>query len=312
MPHALDHDDAPPTPDATGRTRPTGPTGRWRSCRRWSASRPSPTATRRASTPRPSTRSSPSSRAVPAAARAARRSPASAATACCFHWAGRSARPPGRADGAPRRRTGRRVGARGSTRRSAPRSSTAPSGAAAPSTTRARWPRSARRSSACSRPGTRPRRTSGCRSAATRRSRAPRARSAVEELRAPRRRPWFVLDEGGAVAHEAFPGVSRADRRRSASPRRAPPRVELRAEGRGGHASTPGPDGPTARHRPGDPAPGRAPRCRPACPAPTVELMRRLAPHARSPLRPLLADAARLRPLAHPRAGRRRARAGRA
>ena len=33
------------------------------------------------------------------------------------------------------------------------------------------------------------------------------ARMAVEELRSRGVRPWFVVDEGGAVAHQAFPGV---------------------------------------------------------------------------------------------------------
>ena len=60
--------------------------------------------------------------------------------------------------------------------------STAPSGGAAPSTTRAASRRSAKRSSACSRPATGRRRTSGCPSAATRRSRVPTAPAAVDEL----------------------------------------------------------------------------------------------------------------------------------
>ncbi|NUS50088.1 MAG: M20/M25/M40 family metallo-hydrolase, partial [Nocardioidaceae bacterium] len=35
------------------------------------------------------------------------------------------------------------------------------------------------------------------------------APAAVEALRGRGVRPWFVLDEGGAVAHDAFPGVDR-------------------------------------------------------------------------------------------------------
>ena len=30
---------------------------------------------------------------------------------------------------------------------------------------------------------------------------------AVDELRRRGVRPWFVIDEGGAVAHDAFPGI---------------------------------------------------------------------------------------------------------
>ena len=90
-----------------------------------------------------------------------------------------------------------------------------------------------------------------------------------------------MLDEGGAIAHDAFPGI-------------APPlgvvgvsekgttTIELRAEGRGGHSSTPAPNGPTARI-------ARAvvrleKRPFPASlPEPTVEMFQRLAPHAPLP-----------------------------
>ena len=121
------------------------------------------------------------------------------------------------------------------------------------------------------------------------------ARSAVAELERRGVRPWFVLDEGGAVAHEAFPGV-------------APPvavvgvtekgvaSLHLTVEGRGGHASTPARMGPTARlarailRLERSPFPASAPD-------PTVELMERIAPYAPLPLRPLLSRAGRLRPL---------------
>ncbi len=123
----------------------------------------------------------------------------------------------------------------------------------------------------------------------------PDARAAVEELRRLRISPWFVLDEGGAIAHEAFPGVK-------------PPlgvigvcekgttTIELRAEGRGGHSSTPAPHGPTARI-------ARAVvrletrQFTPALPEPTLELFRRIAPHAPAALRPVFANARRLQPL---------------
>ena len=118
---------------------------------------------------------------------------------------------------------------------------------------------------------------------------------AVEELERRGVRPWFVLDEGGAIAAQAFPGVE-------------PPvgvigvtekgvtSIELRVDGRGGHASTPARNAPTVRL-------ARALRrldrrqMRARVPEPTVELLRRLAPHAPSGLRPMMANAGRLRPL---------------
>ncbi len=117
----------------------------------------------------------------------------------------------------------------------------------------------------------------------------PDATAAVEELRSRGVTPWFVLDEGGAIAHEAFPGI-------------APPlgvvgvsekgttTIELRAEGRGGHSSTPASNGPTARI-------ARAvvrleKRPFPASlPEPTVEMFQRIAPHAPAALRPVFARA---------------------
>ena len=216
-------------------------------------------------------------------------------------------RAPGRADGAPRRRPGRRGRALAAPAVRRRRSSTARSGAAAPSTTRARWSRSARPSRPCSRPGTRRRRTSGSPSAATRRSPAAPRRSAVEELVRRGVRPWFVLDEGGAIAHEAFPGVAAPIGVIGVTEKGA---TSLRAARRGPRRARldPGPE------RPDRPAgPGRSLRLERApmpasLPEPTLELLRRMAPHAPPALRPLLANAARLRPVAHPRAGRRRAR----
>jgi carboxypeptidase PM20D1 len=123
----------------------------------------------------------------------------------------------------------------------------------------------------------------------------PDAPAAVEALRGRGVTPWFVLDEGGAIAHQAFPGVQ-------------PPlgvigvcekgttTLRLRAEGRGGHSSTPAPGGPTARI-------ARAVvrleerQFAPSLPAPTIELFTRIAPHAPLALRPLFANARRLQPL---------------
>ncbi|WP_110240194.1 M20/M25/M40 family metallo-hydrolase [Nocardioides gilvus] len=108
-------------------------------------------------------------------------------------------------------------------------------------------------------------------------------------------RPWMVLDEGGAVAHDAFPGVTRpvavvgvAEKGSSS--------FEMRAEGRGGHASMPARMGPTARLARAILRIERSPF--PAkLPAPAIELFSRLAPHAPGPLRPLMANGAKLAPL---------------
>ena len=74
---------------------------------------------------------------------------------------------------------------------------------------------------------------------------------AVAELVRRGVRPWFVLDEGGAVAHEAFPGVA-APIGVIGVTEKGTTSLELRVEGRGGHASTPGPDGPDRPAGPGD------------------------------------------------------------
>ena len=121
------------------------------------------------------------------------------------------------------------------------------------------------------------------------------ALAAVAELQRRGVAPWFVLDEGGAIAHQAFPGVE-------------PPlgvigitekgttSVELVAEGRGGHASTPAKNGPTVRIARAilrierNPLPASAP-------APTLELLRRMAPHLPRPVRSLAASADRITPL---------------
>ena len=108
-------------------------------------------------------------------------------------------------------------------------------------------------------------------------------------------RPWFVLDEGGAVAHEAFPGV-RAPVGVIGVTEKGVTSLELRVEGRGGHASTPSRMGPTTRlarailRLEGAPMPASTPE-------PTLELFRRLAPHAPLPLRALLTGATRVQPL---------------
>jgi carboxypeptidase PM20D1 len=118
---------------------------------------------------------------------------------------------------------------------------------------------------------------------------------AVAELVRRGVRPWFVLDEGGAIAHEAFPGVA-APIGVIGVTEKGTTSLELRVEGRGGHASTPARMGPTARLARAILRLERSPL--PAhTPDPTVELFRRIAPHAPLALRPLLANAGRLRPV---------------
>jgi carboxypeptidase PM20D1 len=118
---------------------------------------------------------------------------------------------------------------------------------------------------------------------------------AVEELRRRGVRPWIVVDEGGAIAHGAFPGVSTPVGVIGVT-EKGVTSLELTVEGRGGHASTPTRLGPTARLARAitrlDNAPMPA-----SVPAPTLELFRRLAPHAPLPMRPLMANAARLGPV---------------
>jgi carboxypeptidase PM20D1 len=120
------------------------------------------------------------------------------------------------------------------------------------------------------------------------------ARAAVEHLRAAGVTPWFVLDEGGAIAHDAFPGVKPPIGVIGVTEKGAMS-IELTAEGRGGHASTPARNGPTVRLAKAILRLERSPF--PAStPAPTLELLRRMAPHAPLPMRPLLAGASRLGP----------------
>ena len=121
------------------------------------------------------------------------------------------------------------------------------------------------------------------------------AEAAVAELRGRGVRPWFVLDEGGAVAHEAFPGVA-APIGVVGVTEKGITSLEMTVSGGGGHASMPARLGPTARlaraitRLDKSAAPARVP-------APTVELLRRMAPHAPRALRPLLANAGRLAPV---------------
>jgi carboxypeptidase PM20D1 len=121
------------------------------------------------------------------------------------------------------------------------------------------------------------------------------AEAAVDELVRRGVRPWLVLDEGGAVAHEAFPGVKRPVAAIGVA-EKGTTSIELRTEGRGGHASTPARNGPTARLAKAIVALDRSPMP-PRVPPTTLDLMHRLAPHLPLPLRPLMRRADRITPL---------------
>lgn len=118
---------------------------------------------------------------------------------------------------------------------------------------------------------------------------------AVAELERRGVRPWLVLDEGGAVAAGAFPGLNRPVAAIGVA-EKGTTSVELRVEGRGGHASTPARNGPTVRLARAILRIDRSPM-RARLPDTTLELMRRLTPHLPAPVRPLLGRAERIRPL---------------
>jgi carboxypeptidase PM20D1 len=120
------------------------------------------------------------------------------------------------------------------------------------------------------------------------------AREAVAELTRRGVEPWFVVDEGGAIAGDAFPGIKPPVGAIGVTEKGATT-VVLRVEGRGGHASTPARFGPTARLSRAILRVDRAPM-QARIPNATVDLFRRLAPHAPLPLRPLMRNAERLRP----------------
>jgi len=123
----------------------------------------------------------------------------------------------------------------------------------------------------------------------------PDAAAAVRALTDREVRPWMVIDEGGAIAAEAFPGVA-APLGVVGISEKGTTSLLLRADGRGGHSSTPTPNGPTVRiaravvrlekHQ----FPARLT-------APVIELFRRLAPQLPAPVRPLLTNAERLAPV---------------
>ena len=121
------------------------------------------------------------------------------------------------------------------------------------------------------------------------------APQAVTELVRRGVRPWFVLDEGGAIAHEAFPGIA-APIGVIGVAEKGVASLELRVDGRGGHASTPARMGPTARLARAIVRLDRSPMAT-STPEALLELFRRIAPRAPLALRPLMANAARIRPV---------------
>ena len=205
-----------------------------------------------------------------------------------FHWRGRERRAAGRADGAPRRRTGRgHLAARRVQRRRRRRPDLGPRH---PRRQGLPGRRSARRSRPCS-SATSPRpRTSGSRSAATRRCSVRRPSTAVAELEAPRR-PAVVRRRRGRRDRPR-----RVHRRRQADRRRRRDREGRSCRSSCGSraaAATPPPRrrmGPTARLARAITRLDRSPMPT-SLPAPTVELFRRLAPHA--PLAAAAADGER-------------------
>lgn len=120
------------------------------------------------------------------------------------------------------------------------------------------------------------------------------APAAVDLLKEQGVEPWLVLDEGGAVAYDAFPGVK-------------PPlavvgvtekgitNVQLSVEGRGGHASMPTKMDTTARLARAIVRLNQSPFPT-SVPEPTVEMFRRLAGHLPLPLRPIARNVERLKP----------------
>lgn len=117
------------------------------------------------------------------------------------------------------------------------------------------------------------------------------ASRAVDLLRERGVRPWFVLDEGGAVASGAFPGV-RPPLGVIGVSEKGVLSLRLSARGRGGHASRPAKGGPAARVAAAITRLERRPF--PATLSPTsLEMLRRLGPHLPAPVRPLVDRAER-------------------
>lgn len=116
------------------------------------------------------------------------------------------------------------------------------------------------------------------------------AEEAVDELAGRGIEPWFVLDEGGAIALDAVPGVSRPLAVIGVAEKGLVD-VELRTTDAGGHASTPAQRGATARlaraivRLDNDPFPANMPDA-------SVQMLRTAAGHASTPIRQAITAAA--------------------
>ncbi len=95
----------------------------------------------------------------------------------------------------------------------------------------------------------------------------PTAEAAVDELVRRGVRPWLVLDEGGAVAHGAFPGVKRPVAAIGVA-EKGTTGVELRVDGPRRPRLDPGPQRPDRPSGPGDPQDRPLPDGRPGSPTP--------------------------------------------
>lgn len=114
----------------------------------------------------------------------------------------------------------------------------------------------------------------------------PSADSVVDQLIADGVAPWLVLDEGGAIVTDALPGL-RGRFAMIGIVEKGVVNLELVARGSGGHASTPGRNGPTARL-------ARAVVAIEDNPAPVMvskplrQMLAAMAPQVRGPLAPAL------------------------
>ncbi|GAA5229400.1 M20 family peptidase [Arthrobacter cryoconiti] len=118
---------------------------------------------------------------------------------------------------------------------------------------------------------------------------------AAETLRSRVVRPWFVLDEGGAVAVNAFPGLTAPAAVIGVSEKGILD-LELLARGAGGHASTPPRMGATARLARAIMALERTPFPS-SMPDPIVEMMRRIGSHSSFGMRLITANMWAFKPL---------------
>ena len=118
---------------------------------------------------------------------------------------------------------------------------------------------------------------------------------AVAELEKRGVRPWLVIDEGGAIAHQALAGID-APLGVVGVSEKGIASIDLTVEDRGGHASMPAKWGPTARLARAIVRIEKSPM--PAhTPGPTIDMIERLAAHVNFALRPVLANASKLTPV---------------